>query len=195
MGQNLTSPSRNSANFAFWGFSEVQLPLYGVLGSSAYSTPPVPSLDGPPKRGSGHGAQPSPIRYPSALVLLPRAPYCPSRSGPHLFPRQPLRSAGRDTARLSSDASRRPYLPPARSSQLLVEDVLRLLPELFDRCGVANIVGGITWRNRHHVQLLVGALSHIDGGSAGQLRVPGAVGGQQDRGREDAHLLASFIRR
>src|SRR5215207_3702021 len=25
---------RNSANFAFWGFSEVQLPLYGVLRSS-----------------------------------------------------------------------------------------------------------------------------------------------------------------
>src|ERR687898_2970858 len=75
---------------------------------------------------------------------------------------------------------------------LLVEYVLRLLPEMFDRCGVANIVGGITWRNRHHVQLRVGALSHIDGGGAGQLRLPRAVGGQQDRGREDAHLLASF---
>jgi hypothetical protein len=27
----------NSANFAFWGFSEVQLPLYGVLRSSCAS--------------------------------------------------------------------------------------------------------------------------------------------------------------
>src|SRR5215204_7388831 len=29
-----------------------------VLRSSGYSTPPVPSLDGPPTLGSGHGAQP-----------------------------------------------------------------------------------------------------------------------------------------
>src|SRR5215211_6036753 len=78
---------------------------------------------------------------------------------------------------------------------LLVEDVLRLLPELFDRCGVANVVGGIAWRNSHHVQLRVGAVSQIDGGGAGQLGLSGAVGGQQDRGREDAHLLASFLRR
>ena len=25
--------NKNSANFAFWGFSEVELPIYGVLGS------------------------------------------------------------------------------------------------------------------------------------------------------------------
>src|SRR5918993_5123940 len=63
---------------------------------------------------------------------------------------------------------------------------------MFDNFWVANVVGGTPRRNRHHVQLRVGALSQIDGGGAGQLRVPGAVGGQQDLGREDAHLLASF---
>src|SRR5919112_6865009 len=56
------------------------------------STPPVLSPDGPPKLGSGHGAQPSQRRCPSALVSLPRAPYCPSRSGPHLCPRPKPRS-------------------------------------------------------------------------------------------------------
>src|SRR5215204_5114593 len=89
----------------------------GVLRSWGYFTRPVPSPDGPPTRGSGHGALPSPIRCPSALGALRRVPYCPSRPGPHLSPRQPVRSAGRDSARLSSDASRRPYLPPALSSR------------------------------------------------------------------------------
>src|SRR5215213_7066234 len=98
-------------------FCEVELPLYRFLGSSGYSTPPVPSPDGPPTLGSGHAAQPSQRRCPSALVSFRRAPDCPSRSGPRLCPRQPLRFAGHDTSRLSSDASRRPYLPPARSSQ------------------------------------------------------------------------------
>src|SRR5215207_10967207 len=36
---------------------------------------------------------------------------------------------------------------------LLVEDVLRLLPESFDHCRVANVVGGTPRRNSHHVQL------------------------------------------
>src|SRR5215207_10987736 len=63
---------------------------------------------------------------------------------------------------------------------------------MFDNFWVAYVVGATPRRNRHHVQLRVGALSQIDGGGAGQLRVPGAVGGQQDLGREDAHLLASF---
>src|SRR5215207_1947149 len=63
---------------------------------------------------------------------------------------------------------------------------------MFDNFWVANVIGGTPRRNRHHVQLRVGAVSQIDGGSAGQLRVPGSVGGQQDLGGEDAHLLASF---
>jgi Transposase DDE domain len=73
----------------------------GRLRSSGYSTPPVPSPDGPPKLGSAHGAQPSPRRCPSALASLPRVPYCPSLSSPNLRPRQLLRSAGHDSARLS----------------------------------------------------------------------------------------------
>src|SRR5215218_4643094 len=75
-------------------FSEVGLPHYGVLRSSGYSRPPVLSPDGPPTRGSGHGAQLSPIRCPSALVSLPRAPYSPSRSGPPRAPRPRPRSPG-----------------------------------------------------------------------------------------------------
>jgi hypothetical protein len=59
-----------------------ELRHYGVLRSSGYSTPPVPSWDGPPKLGSGHGAQPSQRRCPSALVSLRRAPDNPSRSDP-----------------------------------------------------------------------------------------------------------------
>src|SRR5918997_973336 len=46
------------------------------------STPPVLSPDGPPTLGSGHGAQPSQRRCPSALGALRRVPDCPSRSGP-----------------------------------------------------------------------------------------------------------------
>src|SRR5215217_5672915 len=82
-------------------FSEVELPLYAVLGSMGYSTPSVLSPDGPPTLGSGHGAQPSQRRCPSALVSLRRDPYCPSRSGPLGAPRPRPRSAGRDTSRLS----------------------------------------------------------------------------------------------
>src|SRR5918994_3814563 len=63
---------------------------------------------------------------------------------------------------------------------------------MFDNFWVANIVGGPPRRNRHHVQLRVGAVGDVNGGGAGQLCLPRAVGGQQDRGREDAHLLASF---
>src|SRR5215213_10939694 len=48
-----------------------ELHVNGVLGSTGYSRPPVPSPDGPPTRGSGLGPQPSLRRYPSALVLLP----------------------------------------------------------------------------------------------------------------------------
>src|ERR687896_388500 len=46
------------------------------------STPPVLSPGGPPTLGSGHGAQPSQRRCPSALGALLRVPDCPSRSGP-----------------------------------------------------------------------------------------------------------------
>src|SRR5215211_8208222 len=81
------SPNRVEGSFC-------EVPLYGVLGSSGYSTPPVRSPDGPPTLGSGHGAQPSPIRCPSALVALLLAPYCPSRSGPPRAPRPRPRSPG-----------------------------------------------------------------------------------------------------
>src|SRR5215207_6504044 len=63
---------------------------------------------------------------------------------------------------------------------------------MFDNFWAAKVVGGTPRRNRHHVQLRVGAIGQIDGGGAGQLRFLGSVGGQQDLGGEDAHLLASF---
>src|SRR5215207_1918201 len=56
------------------------------------ATPPVLSARGPPTLGSGHGAQPSQRRCPSALVSLRRAPYCPSRSVPPRVPRPRPRS-------------------------------------------------------------------------------------------------------
>jgi Recombinase zinc beta ribbon domain/Recombinase len=56
---------------------------------------------------------------------------------------------------------------------------------MFDNFWVANVVGVTPRRNRHHVQLRVSAIGHVNGGGAGQLRLPRAVGGQQDRGRED----------
>src|SRR5215208_5567143 len=77
-------------NFRFHDFCELRRD--GVLRSSGYSTPPVLSPDGPPTLGSGHGAQPSLIRCPSALGALPRVPYCPSRSGPPRAPRPKPRS-------------------------------------------------------------------------------------------------------
>src|SRR5918994_2320686 len=98
------APGRSSSTVrqAFgvgWSWSPVpselgyaELRVHGVLGSSGYSRPPVPSPDGPPTRGSEHGAQPSQRRYPSALVLLRRAPDNPSRSGPLRAPRPRPRS-------------------------------------------------------------------------------------------------------
>src|SRR5215203_5035220 len=49
----LTAWKGNSANFAFWGFSEVGFPLYGVLGSSlpasnAQATPKIAHLSDTP---------------------------------------------------------------------------------------------------------------------------------------------------
>jgi hypothetical protein len=78
-----------------------ELRLLGLLGSShtrvsakfgLLSTLPVVSAHGPPTLGSGHGAQPSQRRCPSALVSLHRAPYCPSRSVPPRVPRPRPRS-------------------------------------------------------------------------------------------------------
>src|SRR5215212_3476725 len=98
-------------------FSEVELPLYAVLGSMGYSTPPVLSPDEPPTLGSGHGAQPSQRRCPSALVSLPRDPYCPSRSGPLGAPWTPLRSARRACvrSRASLDSSSEKWAPLRRA--------------------------------------------------------------------------------
>src|SRR5215208_7830693 len=39
---------------------------------------------------------------------------------------------------------------------------------MFDNFWIANIVGGTPRRNRHHVQLRVGAVGHVNGGGAGQ---------------------------
>src|ERR687889_170311 len=64
-----TTEKRNSANFAFWGFSEVELPLYGVLRSSstglnttsmvrvspAYSAHTTTSVSSPFLKGLGSG--------------------------------------------------------------------------------------------------------------------------------------------
>jgi hypothetical protein len=52
---------------------------------------------------------------------------------------------------------------------LRIEDVFGLLAESLDHCGVANIVGGLARRNRHHMQLRVGVVGQIDGGGASQL--------------------------
>src|SRR5215208_8475033 len=41
-----------SVNFAFWGFSEVELPLYGVLGSSEHR-----GGSGEPKRANGTSSE------------------------------------------------------------------------------------------------------------------------------------------
>src|SRR5918911_3423440 len=69
-----------------------ELRVDGVLGRSGYSRPPVLSPDGPPTRGSGHASQPSQRRCLSALVSLPLAPYCLSRSGQLGAPRPKPRS-------------------------------------------------------------------------------------------------------
>ena len=78
---------------------------------------------------------------------------------------------------------------------LIFEDLLRLLPQLFYDLGLADVVGRIAGSNRDNVQLRVRALGQIHGGATGQLSVPGAIGGQKDLGRENAHLLTPSSRR
>jgi hypothetical protein len=70
---------------------------------------------------------------------------------------------------------------------LLLQNFLRLGVELFDHLRDVDVNGWIAGSDGHDVQLRVGGGGHIHSGGAGQLGVLGAVGGQQDRGGEDAH--------
>jgi hypothetical protein len=61
----------------------------------------------------------------------------------------------------------------------LVVNGFRLLPKLFEYFWGADAVGRIAGRDRHDVDLRVGAVSQINDGGEGQIRLPGAVGGKK----------------
>ena len=76
---------------------------------------------------------------------------------------------------------------------LLIKDYLCSLTQLLshfrdpDVVGEVAVVGGMAGSDGHHVKLGAGGGGHVHGGGASQLGFFGAVGGQQDLGREDAH--------
>ncbi len=113
-------------------FYEVELPLYGGLRSSGYSTPPVPSWDGPPNRAVGmshnrvrdathqcssHSPEPPTAHHDQARTYVLGNPYDLLGAVPFGYPKMLLG----DLTSLLLDLR-----------SLLLKDVPRLLPELFD---------------------------------------------------------------
>src|SRR5215217_5281706 len=82
---------------------------------------------------------------------------------------------------------------------LLIEDYLCSLAQLLYHfrdpgvVGTVAVVGGKAGSDHYQMKLRVSAGGHIYGGDTGQLGVLGAVGGQKDLGRKDAHLLPLLV--